>query len=287
MLTTDLTGNFGNHQLFYMFTRTVAETLGYEYGFNPTPSHDYYNGRQQMDFMDIDYGIIHDAKYGEMPDGIQNLWVEQYENMPNSAGASFHPYQDNIWSIPDNTKLVLRCVQDARYYEGKKEDIKNWFKIKDHKKIEFDNQIKDANVSLDKNMAVLNIRGGEYKTVPSLILPVEYWTKATRIMRDQGIQNFIVITDDIQYANQILPDIQSFHFGIGCDYYALTQAKNLILSNSSFAILPVWLSNKNPYVIAPKYWARHNISDGYWASSDVCTFGVDSGWNFMDRDGNL
>jgi hypothetical protein len=78
-------------------------------------------------------------------------------------------------------------------------------------------------------------------------------------------------------------DIPVFHFGIGMDYYMISQAKNLILSNSSFAILPTWLNKNKPYVIAPRYWARHNVSTGYWANSDMWTFG----WNYMDKDGEL
>ncbi len=51
----------------------------------------------------------------------------------------------------------------------------------------------------------------------------------------------------------------------------------------TFAIFPAWLNPNNPYVIAPKYWARHNVSTGYWANSSVDTFG----FRFLDRNGVL
>ena len=37
------------------------------------------------------------------------------------------------------------------------------------------------------------------------------------------------------------------------------------------------------YIIAPKYWARHNVSDGYWASEQ----NIYSDFYYMDRKGKL
>jgi hypothetical protein len=57
MITTNLTGNLGNHMWQYAVCRTIAEKLGYEWGINPVPTHDYFNGANQMDFMDVNFGI--------------------------------------------------------------------------------------------------------------------------------------------------------------------------------------------------------------------------------------
>lgn len=37
------------------------------------------------------------------------------------------------------------------------------------------------------------------------------------------------------------------------------------------------------YILAPKYWARHNVSDGYWASEQ----NIYEGWHYQDRKGNV
>ena len=37
------------------------------------------------------------------------------------------------------------------------------------------------------------------------------------------------------------------------------------------------------FIIAPKYWARHNVSDGYWASEQ----NIYSDFHYLDRKGNL
>ena len=56
MITTNLTGNLGNHMWQYAVCRTVAQKLGYEWGINSSPTHDYHNGMNQMYFMDVDFG---------------------------------------------------------------------------------------------------------------------------------------------------------------------------------------------------------------------------------------
>ena len=67
------------------------------------------------------------------------------------------------------------------------------------------------------------------------------------------------------------------------DFYVVNQAKNVILSNSSFGWWCGWLNDNANLIIAPKYWARHNVSDGYWATGDAYT----RGFSYMDREGNL
>jgi hypothetical protein len=55
------------------------------------------------------------------------------------------------------------------------------------------------------------------------------------------------------------------------------------LSNSSFAVFPAFTSDELFYAIAPKYWARHNVSDGYWASEQ----NIYSCFNYMDKKGRM
>jgi hypothetical protein len=43
------------------------------------------------------------------------------------------------------------------------------------------------------------------------------------------------------------------------------------------------LNEKSNKIIAPKYWARHNVSNGYWAVGRSYT----KGFYYMDRYGNL
>jgi hypothetical protein len=94
---------------------------------------------------------------------------------------------------------------------------------------------------------------------------------------------FMIITDDIQAAQRVLPDIPAYHFDIAKDYVSIKNARYLILSNSSFAFFPAFTSDTVKYIIAPKYWARHNVSDGYWATGQ----NIYTGWNYQDINGKL
>lgn len=284
MLVCDITGNFGNHLVDYVLTRVVAEKNGFQWGFNRTPSHDYYGGKEQLDFMNIDYGVEHHTPYGEIPDGIKYIWEEKRETFYHIDRVDYHPFQPDVFNICDNTKLIIYCCQDARYYEDSKDKIKNWLSIKESCLKEYNEKLYLTNIILDMDTCIINVRGGEYKSIPNVLLRKEYWDGAMRFMkmRNKNIK-FVVVTDDVPYAQSLFPEIKDiYHFSIGMDYYIINNAHNLILSNSSFAIFPAWLNPvPNKMVVAPRFWARHNVSSGYWASSDVFTFG----WWFLDRNG--
>ena len=284
MITSTMTGNLGNHMFIYALTRTVAEHNRYEWGFNPSPEYDYHQGKPQMDFLEIDYGKTHNYKYNETPPWIDHEWGEEYNHFKLAHDTyDFHPHQKDVFDIEDNTKLFIRCAQDARYYD--REKLREWFRIREENKGLYRAQLRENGIVLDENLTIINIRGGEYKGVPNLILRKEYWQDAIRIMKEKTPKmKFICITDDISYANNILDfKVPSTHLSIAGDYYVINKAKNLILSNSSFAIFPAWLNKNDPFIIAPKYWARHNVSTGYWANSDIWTFG----WNFLDKEGRI
>jgi hypothetical protein len=269
----------------YAITRTVAEKNGYEFGFNPHPEFDYHNGLSQLDFLSLDYGHEHDYKYSETPPWIENIWSEKYETIkyPNGDSVDYHPFQPDVFDIEDGTKIVIRCMQDARYYD--REKLRQWFAIKEEKVEEYNLRLKQLEISLDENLTIINCRGGEYSGIPHVLLQKKYWDDAMNIMRDRNSKmRFLCVTDDVQYGNQLFDfKIPVVHLDIGGDYFIINMARNLIISNSSFAMFPAWLNENNPYVIAPFGWARFNVTTGYWASSDVWTFP----WNFLDRDGEI
>ncbi len=88
---------------------------------------------------------------------------------------------------------------------------------------------------------------------------------------------------DVESARKMLPGIPAYHFDIGKDYVTLKNAHYLLLSNSSFACFPVFTSKTLKYVLAPKYWARFNVSDGYWASEQ----NIYDGWHYQDKRGRI
>lgn len=116
---------------------------------------------------------------------------------------------------------------------------------------------------------VISFRGGEYKWVSELYLPQEYWDLAVEKMRERGVKTFSVVTDDVEEAQRFFPDFHVTH-NIAEDWCAILKAPNLILSNSSFAILPAYINQNVKHIIAPKYWARYNT--GEWLNPDNATY---------------
>lgn len=277
MITCDFTGNLGNHLFQYAVVREVAERNGYQWGFNKTPSHDYLGGKEQMDFLEIDYGIEHNTPFGQLPANIDSIWYERYESFRHIDMVDYHPYQEDIFTIPDNTKLVIRCCQDARYFT--KDSIRRWFKIREEKQNKYEHILKTSNLDIN-NLCVINVRAGsEYLSLPTVLLPKSYYLSAIEYIPKGA--NFIVVSDNPEWCRNFLP-FPAYHFSIGMDYYLVNKARYLILSNSSFGIFPAWLNSNAEKTIAPKFWARYNVSNGYWANSDVSTFG----FTFIDRNGN-
>jgi hypothetical protein len=77
--------------------------------------------------------------------------------------------------------------------------------------------------------------------------------------------------------------VKAYNFNLAKDYSILKNARYLLLSNSSFTYFPTFTSDEKQYIIAPKYWARHNTSDGFWASEQ----NIYEGFNYMDRQGRV
>jgi len=284
MITTNLTGNLGNHMWQYAVCRTIAQKLGYEWGINSSPTHDYHNGMNQMYFMDVDFGKPIE---GEITD-FHEKWTHYLHNGDN---VNVTRLDERVYYIPDNTRLIGDngafggIYQSEDYFIDIKEQVKSWFKIKPEKSLEYDNKLKELNIILDENLCVINFRGGEYRGIPNVLLRREYWKDCINhmISLNQNMK-FILITDDPECAKAFMPfDIPTYHLDIGFDFYVVNQAKWVILSNSTFGWLAAWLNNNVNKILAPKYWARHNISDGYWSIGDSYT----RSFTYVDRDGNL
>ena len=67
-------------------------------------------------------------------------------------------------------------------------------------------------------------------------------------------------TDDETLAKQFFPDFKIIS-DPEINWRSMRHAKYAIIANSSFYILPRWLSGG--ITIAPRYWARHNTK--VWA----------------------
>ncbi len=268
----------GNQLFCYVTARAIAEENGYEFA---TAGQERLavnvHSNAGMYFMDMDLG--HAVTDLEKKDFSVYEEAEVRLYMGNSKhdiehGCYVAGADEKMCHVADNT-LLYGNMQDESYFYHEREKLKDWLKVKpEYESYEYSRE----------NLCIINMRGGEYADSPELCLRKKYWLDGIRRMKEiRTDMEFMIVTDDVAEAQKTLPGIPAYHFSIDKDYVTLKNAYYLLLSNSSFAFFPAYTSETVKFVIAPKYWARHNMSDGYWASEQ----NIYERFHYMDRRGRL
>lgn len=216
----------GNQLHRYVGTRCLALDKGEEHGMVGFP---LFKGAPFMNLPIKSVGLFYSI---EEPSG------RTVVHMPN-------PYTGDV-------KIVDAEFQGAGSFMHHLDEVREWLRVEP--------------LEMPDDLCVINFRGGEYVGVPSLFLKKDYWDEAIRLMRSRypGIR-FEVHTDDPETANRFFPEFNIFS-GMELNWRSIRYAKYLILSNSSFAILPALLGPAED-IIAPRYWANHN-NGGTWQTPD-------------------
>ena len=223
-------------QLFsYIATRVRARELGVSFGFIGV---EYFKG----DFLKMDWGNPLAFKYHVDSSG--KIIIDE----PHELYELRTPYYDPEFNfVPDGTFIDGCYAQDERYFGKYLKEIDKWLGVE--------------KLDLPDNLWVINFRGGEFMSNPDLFLTKDYWDKAIKLVEDMYLDRksypiFEVHTDDVVTAQHFFPDFKVVS-GIEINWRSVRYAKNLILSNSAFGIIPALLGDNT--VIAPKYWGRRNI----------------------------
>ena len=264
MIGTELSKGQGlGNQLFcYITTRCIAMDMGVPFSIlgGDTVANNIHSGCG-MYFMDLDYGQAaskedFEETYYEKSD---RLYIGNSKH-DLTHGCYVTGVDENIFRLKDKT-LIYGNLQDEKYYIKYKDEIREWLKVK--KEYDCMEYSKD-------NLCILHLRCSDYLGYPELYLRKKYWEDGIRHMKKINSQmEFMIITNDVKEANKILPGIPAYNFDLAKDY--------------SIAYFPAFTSTTVKYILAPKYWARHNVSDGYWASEQ----NIYTGWNYMDKNGRV
>ena len=265
----------GNQLACYVTTRVIATDKGYDFGFSGIENFgDRRFNSSGLYFMNLDLG--------KPVQGIVNRYVEKELRLKmNSShhdmtlGCDIRGIDLDLINVPDNTKID-GVMQGEGYFYHRKEDLKKWLKVKEEYEV-FDFSSDD--------ICVLNYRDYSGPDSQAMYLSRNYWVQAIyNMLKINPDFTFVVITENPDEARNVLPELDGniFHFDVGRDYSIIKNAKYLILSNSSFAIWPIVTGNPR-MVIAPMYWGRHNVSDGFW----TCGYNLYHDWFYQDRDGFL
>lgn len=234
----------GNQLFRYITTRVLALDKGFKWGMcNP------------QDFKGDSFLQIDKGKYVTQ-ETYKNSF---YEKKIVEDGLDIRGYDPEINFVEDNT-IIDGEFQDERYWGHRLLEIRGWLKTEEK--------------FMHPDLCVINFRGGEYTAIRELFLPKSYWDKAIEIIKQKNpFMRFEVHTDDPDIAKGFFPDLPVVWNGMitadkryktmGDNWRALRYAKYAILSNSSFGILPSLLNEDSKFIIAPRYWARHNTK--VWA----------------------
>lgn len=226
-------------------------------------------------FMDLDLGKpAEEADFKEVYHEKEDRLYIGNSRHDLAHGCYVTGTDEGMFNVPDNT-LLMGNMQAQDYYLEYKEQIKEWLKLKpEYECYDFSKE----------HLCILHLRCSDYMQFPELFLNKRYWLRGMKAMKEHDPQmEFMIITNDVKEASKILPGIPAYNFDLAKDYSIIKNARNLLLSNSSFTYFPAFCSETVEYIIAPKYWARHNVSKGYWASEQ----NIYDGWHYMDRKGRI
>lgn len=266
----------GNQLFFYVTVRCIALDKGYRFSvLDPEHFANNIHSDCGLYFMDLDMGTP------SRKEDYAKVYHEKETRL--FAGNSKHDFTHGIYvtdtdealfQVEDDT-LIYGNLQSEDYFIRHKEEIRQWLAVKPE--YDFMEYSRD-------NLCIIHLRCSDYMGSPELYLRKKYWIQGMEQMKKiNPDMEFMIITNDVKEANKLLPGIPAFHFDLAKDYSILKNARYLLLANSSFAYFPAFTSKTVQYILAPKYWARHNVSDGYWASEQ----NIYAGWHYMDRHGKV
>ena len=234
----------GNQLFRYITTRVLALDNGYEFGMN---NPELFKGSH---FMQLDMGVP--------VEGINKEFHEKRVNHPD--GSDIRDYDPEILNVEDGT-VIEGEFQSEKYWSHRKDEIREWLKVETKE--------------MPDDLCIINFRGGEYVQFPELFLPKGYWDAGLAYMRKiNPNMKFEVHTDDPLTAREFFPGFHIIH-DMEQNWRSIRYAKYLLLSNSSFAIIPAILNQDVKHIVAPWGWARRNR--GYWGlpSNEY------SGWTYL------
>jgi hypothetical protein len=277
---------FGNQLWVYAVTRSIALRKGFDFTVVGKVN---FKGNY---FLNLDFGLdieipLVDQPLSRIPAGFDSYYAEKKLLHP------IHKYDISkfdleLYNVSDNT-FIDGNMQTEKYISKYRDMICEWFSVPG---------------DLFKGCTI-HFRGTEYRGLKEVLVPVEYYNNGISYLRKKyGDIEFRVVTDDFELASLYFPEfiiigrnkvksvIEKIYrplkarlkLGpnqkeIGRDFAALQNSKYLLIPNSSFSWWAAWTSKTAVEIVAPKYWARHNISNGFWSTGDILT----SGWTWLDR----
>lgn len=229
----------GNQLHRYVATRVRAADLGVKFGmFYLNDGSGKESGFKGNSFMPH----IYPTWLSPLPEKWRRWQEKKIVDQDGIDIRSFDPEFDFIEGSDEDPVIIDGEFQDERYWAHHESELDDWLKVE--------------RLDVPHDLCVIGFRGGEFAVYPDLFLTKEYWDQGIKKMRDiNPLMKFEVHTDDPVLAQQFFPQFRVIH-DIGLNWRSTRYATYAIVANSSFFILPRWMSKG--MTIAPRYWGRRN-----------------------------
>ena len=206
-----------------------------------------------------------------------NKWFK-VEMAPNNYWVNFIGFF-TYWGIRILRRIHIHLpwVSDDSHMSDDKLYHEGWYQNKYYflntERLTFrkDLVLSDKNVEIINDMNSLNsvsvhIRRGDYllkknKETLGGICSLEYYNKAIALMRREIVEpKFFFFSDDSEFVKNHfnVPNMVIVSNNTGdqsfFDMFLMSNAKNMILANSTFSCWAAYLNQKNGLIIAPKKW---------------------------------
>lgn len=264
----------GNQLWAYVATRSIAQRLGYGFSIGQPEN---FKGRE---FMDVDFGV-------PSAPAPQNSYRERAEFLKGTTRVISRT-DPKLFALPPNT-VIEGNFQSVEYFRETVGSLREWLRVRP--------EIPQFDTA--DNVCVVHVRGGDYRGIVDVALPRSYYRAAMSQVRQVCPEvEFRSVTDDVDLSRRLLPDVPiagsgltgiedqnkaSHHKGgsVSVDFTTLKNSRYLIIPNSSFSWWAAFLNTRAAMIVAPKFWAHHNVSTGYWSSFDL----IADAFVYLDRKG--
>jgi hypothetical protein len=215
-----LMGRCGNQ--FYQTANAIAYALRNDYDYSVTPTS---VGSDKLYFPNFTKRDIS-----------ASLFEERRHADGRAVFSAIPPKMENV--------MLVGYWQSFEYFNEFREHILESFNIPYERK---------------NGVVSIHVRRGDFETAEGFsVLPLEYYQKAISHFINLGYSRFIVFSDDIEKAKELLSPIDSLQFTYSEgrteleDLSEMSSCEHNILANSSFSFVASWLNqNEEKIVLCP------------------------------------
>lgn len=233
MLTIKLQGGLGNQLFQLAFLLYISKISGIPYFLQDLQSPLTIHSREQY-FESI---------FKNFKDKLKNLSISR--TLIENFGLSIEDWKSKI-NFTEHTEF-FGYFQRYEYTDLVRQEFIS--------SLSFNHSILDKYPDI-KRKFFIHVRGGDYRKIQLHNVDLtEYYKKCLELCRGE---EFIIFTNDIPYANTLLPGIQIIEESEIDSLFLMSQCKGCICANSTFSW---WGAYLNPYrpIYFPSIWFNNRM----------------------------